>query len=125
MDKHWNSRFLFLTFSLVILLLVSCSGASTPNVDIQPSSTPGEITTESQIVNEPSAYPEPMQVDQPDGNAYPAPPEQLQQASVAYPEPATDETPKATPRPELEATAPENVELAAGKLQLVEFFAFW
>mgnify|MGYP000017647150 CR=1 FL=1 len=30
-----------------------------------------------------------------------------------------------TPRPALEATDPATVKLAAGKVQLVEFFAFW
>lgn len=48
------------------------------------------------------------------------------------PEPPSDPTgpppepePLRTPRPGLEATDPASVELASGRVQLVEFFAFW
>ena len=38
---------------------------------------------------------------------------------------ATQPAPKPTPRAELHASDPSGVTLAAGKPQLVEFFAFW
>lgn len=39
--------------------------------------------------------------------------------------PVADNGPKPTPRPGMEATSPDGVQLASGQLQLVEFFAFW
>ncbi len=38
---------------------------------------------------------------------------------------ASAAAPVATPRPDLQASDPATVNLASGRLQLVEFFAFW
>ena len=38
---------------------------------------------------------------------------------------AENEIVMATPRQDLQSTDPESVDLAAGKLQLIELFAFW
>jgi uncharacterized lipoprotein YajG len=44
----------------------------------------------------------------------------------AIPDPAAESSPaKPTPRAAMQATDPATVQLAAGKPQLVEFFAFW
>lgn len=39
--------------------------------------------------------------------------------------PDAEPGPKPTPRPVMEASPPDSVQLASGKVQLVEFFAFW
>jgi hypothetical protein len=66
------------------------------------------------------AYPAPAQVAAPAEGSAPA----------AYPAPAettaAEQTQaRPTPRPGLEASDPATVSLASGKVQLVEFFAFW
>ena len=85
------------------------------------------------------AYPPPgsQTLEAPLSGAYPPPaaepPTQAPPSAGAYPGPESEsptltqpaEPPRATVSAELHATDPGSVELSAGKVQLVEFFAFW
>ena len=98
-------------------------------------------------------YPEPSDGDSPADDAYPGPgsentsdaypPPGQDESSGAYPPPSTQTLAVPTPTPEpqtptptpfptaipvsarMQATDPHTVELASGKHQLIEFFAFW
>lgn len=105
---------------------------------IQPGAypTPGQEATNAPVVqgsNPTVTSPYPA----PGGIASPAPVQTVSQAAsanitpTAYPAPLSTQAPAPTLRPtrdvikELHATDPKTVQLASGKVQLVEFFAFW
>lgn len=121
----------FLPFGIVVslILLAACSPASTP-VPPEPD-TP--LPTAGDLVLE-DAYPAPEQQgdvpEEPVSPAYPGPQDEgvtpTEPVSPAYPAPdMADPSPVPAVRLELEATDPETVNLVAGQVQLVEFFAFW
>ena len=88
--------------TLMALLLAACSGPpaqAVENTPAAPTVAAASAVTEPPVVTE----------------------------AVAATEMSTAAAPTATraPRLELEATDPSTVSLAAGKPQLVEFFAFW
>lgn len=90
---------------LASLLLLACS--TSPPSALTPTAV-GETVPSSEA-------PPPVQPSQPAA---------VQEATApAATSPAVEV--KATPRPEMAATDPSQVLLAAGKPQLVEFFAFW
>ena len=89
---------------------------------------------EQGMVPSQGAYPGPGAEGQPSGGvsgeAYPAP--ATSPPSVPTVEPTTQPTVQSTPRPSplpldtgLNATDPDEFQLVSGKVQLVEFFAFW
>jgi hypothetical protein len=84
-------------FLLVMLFLAACSSSApvTPPAETLGDATPMADPTTNQPVEEAQAG---------DADNPVAPP---------------------TPRPDLHASDPSTVSLAAGQLQLVEFFAFW
>jgi hypothetical protein len=125
----------------LMILAMSVLAACNPNTSTEPGATEqpqnqvalpvvgSEDETETQVeeIPEPTAYPEPVAEAQNATNAettqtdaYPAPTE----------EPITEENDPVQPKPtsrgnDLVATDPSTVALASGKVQLVEFFAFW
>ena len=135
-----------------LILLSACSSGVTPTTTVLPTETMLALSTETTAPTQTSmtaasnsqAYPAPVEQTLP-ALAYPVP--------GAYPGPAvanagptasavattatesaaaplttpTNPAPKATldVNAELTATDPSSVQLAAGKPQLIEFFAFW
>jgi hypothetical protein len=130
---------------LLVLLITACSGkepVETAQEEYQVQLPAVGVVQEEELEEAatPEEEPEPVvetpveaypaaeeQQTAPDANAeaYPAPEstEPAAQAADAYPAP--EEAPKPEPKDEIEATAPGTVNLSAGKIQLVEFFAFW
>jgi hypothetical protein len=71
------------------------------------------------------SYPSPTEapaVSNVDGAEYPAPGVEISPTFTPYPEP---ESAQPEPRTEMIASDLSNFELASGRVQLVEFFAFW
>lgn len=109
----------FVLGTALILALAACSQAfptvqvSEPPADSQPAATdsPAEAAPPASTEAEAGAPPAepPTQAAQPTGEPAAATP--------------TEPTPLGSP--ELKASDPATVSLAAGKVQLVEFFAFW
>lgn len=92
------------TFSLILLLVVSCAPQAT-----QPAPAPSTAL--------PSALPSPTVESAPAAATQPP---------VVNESPTPAPLPVATSRgPNLEATDPTTVSLASGGLQFVEFFEFW
>lgn len=96
-----RSRFVFLTTGLTAALtVVSCSAPAAPTVD----SAPPASVSDQACASQPEAPTEPM---------------------AAAPTQAAEAQPVPTSRgPKLEATDPAAVSLAAGQIQLLEFFRF-
>jgi hypothetical protein len=121
-----------------ILILSACNSPPTANGNENLNETRPEIMipivgsdvdagTEPESQPEDTAFPEVQQEPQdpvvdevPQADPYPAAETELPPTEVPT------EAPKPTSRGDaLEATNPSTVSLASGKLQLVEFFAFW
>ena len=119
------------------LTLASCSGTvvedpgqTAPQV-VKPTETATVANVEATPVSEVSAPTEAPHAETP------APTEEIAEfpaestttpvepTATTEPTEAPTETPAPTPRPGLEATDPATVQLGAGQVQLVEFFAFW
>jgi hypothetical protein len=121
------SRFLLI---LVIFILLSACQAETPPTTtegIEATSMEDATPTLTAIPPSPTGALEPTMTPQ---VGYPPPqdladPTDGEQTPPYLPPPY--EAPQTAPvvRAELEATDPATVNLAAGKVQLVEFFAFW
>lgn len=138
-----------------LIVLAACSRAtSTPSTTAEPAMVTQSQPTISPAENaSPYPYPSLAYTESP-GFAYPAPASTATQTSPPSPSPTTTSTPgmtstpestvgpypvPATPNPTLTATAkptraanqtllatdPNQVQLASGRIQLVEFFAFW
>ncbi|NJN43646.1 MAG: hypothetical protein HC806_02195 [Anaerolineae bacterium] len=112
---------------VALFALVGCAQAfPTAQVSDLPTETPTEVV---QIVEIPATdIPTETPVSDPTAETSPTdvPTESAEPTTVpATEEPAapTEETPLGSPQ--LKATNPANVTLASGKVQLVEFFAFW
>lgn len=108
-----------LYFGLIIALVVFLAACT---------AVPAPVTQPAPAVRE--------DVSLPDSSATPilvqvkptatVPASELPTATEDYPEPAANSpTPTRTVRSELAATDPQTVQLASGRPQLVEFFAFW
>jgi hypothetical protein len=130
--KYPLNRFLFLMIGLLVTsLLVACSGersATTPAN--QPATSPAATATREPLEAAAKSTPDQAAGHPPqgaEGEAYPAPQGgSLVTPASSYPEPDTGSSPESDEvRTELMATDPNSVELAAGRVQLVEFFAFW
>jgi hypothetical protein len=128
-------RFRHQLWALVLvagLLLAGCatSGSPTTPIDVEPGQ--GSAASEPVLMeSEPSEAGlddnTAAQADTPTENNIPeeniSPEEDASIEEIATP---TDQpVPRPTPRAELHASDPSSVTLAAGKPQLVEFFAFW
>ena len=94
---------------LLLLALAACK-ATAPSPPAEAPVAVEASETPAQPAAAPSDTPQPAQEDTPA-----APPTNTPLAAQATP----------TLRPELEATDPTTVNLAAGKPTLLEFFAFW
>ena len=124
-------------FSLVLVALVGCAQAF-PTVEVSelPTHIPTEVEQVAELpeqpgetlTEEPAATPEESQpTAEPILTDLPA----VESTELAPGDPTTappteaptDTTPLGSP--ELHATNPSSVNLASGKVQLVEFFAFW
>jgi thiol-disulfide isomerase/thioredoxin len=120
-----------------LIVLSACSGGAKPTETAAPAAP-----TEAQVaVAVTQAYPAPAAAqNNASGAAYPIPTATLYNpypvpAVVTpynpYPEPDQGQTPGAATQPagsakqEMVATDPTTVQLASGKVQLVEFFAYW
>ena len=101
----------FLTLGLLaVLLLVSCAPADAP----APAESQAPAQPAEPVVEEPAAPP-PTEVEPT------VAPTEVPPTEAAAPQPEPAFVPKG---PDLEATDPATVSLAAGDLQLVEFFRY-
>lgn len=119
----------------VSLLVAACSPAPPAEQPVEPDAEhqvqlPAVGAGEDEI-EQPAedAYPAPAlaptAIDD-SGEAYPVPQVELLPTTNPYPEPEpTQAVLQPTPRAEMVASDIRNFELAAGQVQLVEFFAFW
>jgi hypothetical protein len=94
------------------LLLAACAPAATPQT-AQPEAPVQAAATAKPAATQPTSQEAPTEI-----------------AATDVPAAAPTDAPAAAPtkkpvKTELEATDPATVQLAAGKPQLVEFFAFW
>jgi hypothetical protein len=115
-------RITFRALLLALLLTAACAGPPNESV-VEPTDVPVAVAASATVpVEEPTLTSE---AAQPDADATEA------MAATGAVEPTvgavTEAPPTETraPRLALEATDPSTVSLAAGKPQLVEFFAFW
>jgi len=132
--RGFSSRLWFAGLVLLVISLAACTPIPSTNLTPAVSEPEVEQVNSTEEINAIESYPAPEDV-QPDGQVYPAPEgnqlsEQLPQEASPYPiddsqvvQPIPVAMP--TPRPELQATDPASVQLSSGRLQLVEFFAFW
>jgi hypothetical protein len=108
-----------------LLVLAACSGPAA----VDPTQPPLAESPAPLVISPTSASTEPVV---PAGAATPttvvadSAPTELPEPPEP-PEPASEPTeqPPPTPRAELKASNPEDITLASGKLQFVEFFAYW
>ena len=124
MDKreHMHRKgFLIFIFGIVaILVLAGCTGAASQPEPEAGLETPVEaVAAETAAVQAPAA-PANEATDTVEG-LEPA----TTEATARIEEPAPEEAAPPPVREGLEATDPASVQLASGKVQLVEFFAFW
>jgi hypothetical protein len=114
------------------LLLAGCatSGSPTTPVAVEPgqgSAAPELVMGESLPAEAGSDDNPDVETDTPTKNSAPvesvSPEEDASLEEIATP--VDQPAPRPTPRAELHASDPSSVTLAAGKPQLVEFFAFW
>lgn len=105
-------RYLLLLLS-VSLLLAACAPATAPQI------TQSEAPVRADAAAAKPAATQPTSQEAPTVNA-------VTDVPAAMPTEAPTAAPTKKPvKTELEATDPATVQLAAGKPQLVEFFAFW
>jgi hypothetical protein len=127
-------RLTFLTGFLLgtALLLAACGGvaqesAAEPEVE-QPVAQQQEIAEEPTATSAPTDTPEPATPTNEPATATSQPAEEPAEEEVAEEETETEPTSppaKPTPRQGFAATPPEEVQLASGQVQLVEFYATW
>jgi hypothetical protein len=123
--RTWKYRKLSLIVAaclILVLSLVGCSGSAggestgaegSPALPSATTEAPAQASETEEILQTPLEEP-PLQETEPDSG--PPPATDLPATEVAAPPPV---------RAELAATDPSTVQLASGKVQLVEFFAFW
>lgn len=134
--KLTSKPLLFFALAILALLLASCSVGAFPTVQAEqsePEPAAGQVET---VPSEPESPVAPEA-----GEAEPQPdilaptdtvaPAATQTAAPTDPPPSQEPTEVVLPEPEpevrtaLAASDPESVQLASGRPQLVEFFAFW
>lgn len=143
MVKHALRRFSLTSLMLLLmaagLFLTACrqtneSTAAVPaTTEVQtevvirtaaPTAYPAPAMTEKTAASLASPYPAP--VASPElPTAYPVPEQQVTLLPTAPQETPAEAAPTRPVKQELEASDPAAVQLASGKVQLVEFFAFW
>jgi outer membrane biosynthesis protein TonB len=104
------------------LLLAACSGPAQPAVEGEGTES---AATEPAVT---AASPAPVETEPAEATAtreLTAPGEVDETTQPAEPTEEPTEMPAPTPRTELQATNPREVNLASGELQFVEFFAYW
>ena len=130
------AKFLLLGFLVLVIGVLAACNTNAPIPEPENTEQPKneislpvvgsemEVDAQEDPTPEVTAYPEPVAESQETTStqmeAYPAPTE----------EPVTEESKPMEPKPtsrgsDLFSTAPSTVALASGKVQLVEFFAFW
>jgi hypothetical protein len=104
---------LMLLLVIAGLLLAACAPAATPQTAQPKAPEQAAVATAKPAATQPTSQEAPTEID-------------ATEAPAAVPtDVPTAATTKRPVKTELEATDPTTVQLAAGKPQLVEFFAFW
>jgi hypothetical protein len=132
LEKHINRmntlKYLIL-ISIFLLLLAGCSGAG-EDESIAGINPAGDLAS-AQPTADATTFSQPAPSEVPAQTSIPAQPPQatVEAANPAEEAGGDNSAPAAptmpTPRPDLEATNPGDVRLASGRVQLIEFFAFW
>ncbi len=116
---------LFAISVAAVLVLSACWSAGAPETNANPPAVESKVE-EVQVTEEVEV----LSDDQPESTATSAPTETPVESEMPEGEPEAaeemaDESPPPVLKTGLEATNPSTVNLASGKIQLVELFAFW
>jgi hypothetical protein len=135
MKLHYKGFWIPIILAGAILVLSGCTGSARTAVPEAALGAPmgegGLETPAAQATGDPENLETGAEVETIELPTIPATPESAQPEAIAtageiVSEPAiTQEPAPLPPRDTLEATDPATVQLASGKVQLVEFFAFW